>query len=447
MPRTSSTSTHDHGNYTRETFSYKHYAFDRHLNILGNSHTDISMVTFLNRSVFPLQEPHSQQETASPLNNGHHELGTERLFTSQILSSIVVVVANAVIVKYTQRHIVCISMQESFNPSSISSLPGSSPRRERKLPVLLSVVLSCLTAIRHADILFLSTNRNTSVDNSAHLGLGSRVGKKSNPDGRATPDLRTLFSLTHTSLSYSLLSVPSSVRLCTAWVPVRPQSDPRKFIEQPIRGELHSFPQPSLPSISFRTGTVSSVSRSRTVVPSPERARNFGKPRQVKGGNNNTTTRDEDPKEDTRITQGQGANTRHTADNDMELELFYNPTDSGQAKQKEKTLPARKWQHIDPVTDTPFSLSIFLARYICQKQAKASRSRPFPSIKPHVPPRDAFPRVHDSPCDLILSVRHPGILSSMNLGPPGALAHNGRQSRWGEGGPLPSKAEASMLCI
>lgn len=91
-------------------------------------------------------------------------------------------------------------------------------------------------------------------------------------------------------------------------------------------------------------------------------------------------------------------------------------------------LPARKWQHIDPVTDTPFSLYSSPGTFARNRQRHPPAAPFSRSIKPHVPPRGAFPRVHDSQCDLIPSVRHLGILS-MNLGPPGALAHDGRQSR------------------
>lgn len=172
----------------------------------------------------------------------------------------IVVVANVVIVKYIKRHIACHHKSHSTQ-QSISSLSGvlSETRKEtaRAKQTPLSVVLSCLTAIRHADILFLSTNRNTlqltKGINDVFLAFpGPRLLPTRNTSSQSTTRLTSdsgaawakiqsgrtghprpanTLTLAHTSLSYSPLR-PSSVRLCTAWVPVRPQSDPRSAQHQ-----------------------------------------------------------------------------------------------------------------------------------------------------------------------------------------------------------------------
>ncbi|KAK1509998.1 hypothetical protein CABS01_07670 [Colletotrichum abscissum] len=77
---------------------------------------------------------------------------------------VIVVVANVVIVKYIKRH-TAYQHKSHSTQQRVSSLlgvlseTGKEIARAKQTP--LSVVLSCLTAIRHADILFLSTNRNT----------------------------------------------------------------------------------------------------------------------------------------------------------------------------------------------------------------------------------------------------------------------------------------------
>lgn len=163
--------------------------------------------------------------------------------------------------KYIKRHIAYRHKSHSTQ-QSISSLPRvlSKTRKEtaRAKQTPLSVVQSCLTAIRHADILFLSMNRNilqlTKGTNDVFLAFpGPRLLSTRSTSSQSTTRLTSdsgaawakvqsgrtghprpanYLTLAHTHLSPTLLSVPSSVRLCTAWVPVRPQSDPRSAQHQ-----------------------------------------------------------------------------------------------------------------------------------------------------------------------------------------------------------------------